>query len=53
MNDPNVPIRIFRKRWSLILGCFFPVIIRNAGPSEKFFTVDHPKQDHNEREFKG
>ena len=24
-NDPNVYIRIFRKRWSLILGWFFPV----------------------------
>ena len=24
-NDPNVHIRIFRKHWSLILGCFFPV----------------------------
>ena len=28
-NDPNVHIRIFHKRWSLILGCFFPVIILN------------------------
>ena len=27
-NNPNVKIRIFRKRWSLILGCFFPVSIR-------------------------
>ena len=26
-NDPNVNISIFRKRWSLILGCFFPVSI--------------------------
>ena len=26
-NDLNVHIRIFRKRWSLILGCFFPVRI--------------------------
>ena len=25
--DPNVYIRVFRKRWSLILGCFFPVSI--------------------------
>ena len=24
---PNVHIRIFRKRWCLILGCFFPVSI--------------------------
>ena len=24
----------------------------NAGPSEKFLIVDHPKEDHNEREFK-
>ena len=24
---PNVHIHIFRKRWNLILGCFFPVII--------------------------
>ena len=29
-NDPNVNIRIFRKRWSLILGCFFPVSILNT-----------------------
>ena len=26
-NYLNVHIRIFRKRWSLILGCFFPVSI--------------------------
>ena len=26
---PNVNIRVFRKRWSLILGCFFPVSILN------------------------
>ena len=26
-NDPNVHIRIFRKSWSLIFGCFFPVSI--------------------------
>ena len=26
-NDPNVHICISRKRWSLILGCFFPVKI--------------------------
>ena len=26
-NDPNVHIHIFRKCWSLILGCFFPVKI--------------------------
>ena len=26
-NDPNVHIHIFRKCWSLILGCFFPVSI--------------------------
>ena len=25
--NPNVNIRIFRKRWSLILWCFFPVNI--------------------------
>ena len=24
----------------------------NAGPSEKFLIVDHPKEDYNEREFK-
>ena len=24
----------------------------NGGPSEKFLIVDHPKEDHNEREFK-
>ena len=28
-SNPNVHIRIFRKRWSLILGCFFPVSILN------------------------
>ena len=28
-NDPNVHIPIFRKRWSLILGSFFPVSILN------------------------
>ena len=27
-NDSNVHIRIFRKRWSLILGCFFPVSLK-------------------------
>ena len=32
---------------------FFPVIILNAGLSEKFFIVDHPKKEHNEKEFKG
>ena len=26
---PSVHIRIFCKRWSLILGCFFPVSILN------------------------
>ena len=26
-NDPNVHIYTFRKRWSYIWGCFFPVII--------------------------
>ena len=26
-NDPSVHSRIFRKRWSLLLGCFFPVSI--------------------------
>ena len=28
-NNPNVNIRIFRKRWSLIWGCLFPVSILN------------------------
>ena len=28
-NDPNVRICIFRKRWSLVLGWFFPVSILN------------------------
>ena len=28
-NELNVNIRIFRKCWSLILGCFFPVSILN------------------------
>ena len=32
-NDPNVNIPIFRKRWSLILGCFFlPVSILKTHP---------------------
>ena len=35
-NDPNLHIRIFRKRWSLILGCFFPVSIPNLGFKPKF-----------------
>ena len=26
--------------------------IRNVGPSEKFLFVEHPKENHNEREFK-
>ena len=26
--------------------------ILNAGPSEEFLIVDHPKEDHKEREFK-
>ena len=30
-NDPNVHIRIFRKPWSLILRCFFPVSILKPG----------------------
>ena len=29
VSDPNVHIRICRKHWSLILGCFFPVSIPN------------------------
>ena len=30
-NDPNINICIFRRRWSLILGCFFPVsILKNV-----------------------
>ena len=28
-NHPNVHIHIFRKRWSLILRCYFPVSILN------------------------
>ena len=27
-------------------------MILNGRPSEKFLFVDHPKEDHNEREFK-
>ena len=27
--QPNVRIRVFRKRWGLILGCFFPVGMLN------------------------
>ena len=30
VNDPNVNICVFRKCWSLILGCFFPVSILKA-----------------------
>ena len=26
--------------------------ILNAGPSENFLILDHPKEDHNEQEFK-
>ena len=27
-------------------------MIPNSGPAEKFLIVDHPKEDHHEREFK-
>ena len=34
-------------RWTFSKGPIF-----NAGPSEKFLFVDHPKEDHNKQEFK-
>ena len=35
-NDPNIHIRIFCKRWSLILGWFFPVSILNHSQQTLF-----------------
>ena len=37
-NDPNINIRLFRKGWSLVLGCFFPVSILNKTLSGCFFS---------------
>ena len=34
-------------RWTFWKG---PILI--TGPSEEFLVVDHPKEDHNEKEFK-
>ena len=42
-NHLNVHIHTFRKRWTFILGCFFPVIILNIdilNPSKD--TSNHP-----------
>ena len=44
--DPNVNIRIFCKRWSLILGCFLPVSIPeslNQVNIKSWFRVDFEK----------
>ena len=42
--------------WTICGGFSFFLItegpILNAGPPETFLFVDHPKEDHNEREFK-
>ena len=38
MYHPNVHIRIFRKHWSLILGCLFPVSTVNSRKSVVFLT---------------
>ena len=43
-NDPNVNICIFCKRWSLILGCFFPVSILKD--FEKILKVTQTKLSH-------
>ena len=38
---PNVHIRIFRKRWSLILGSFFPVsILKMSFEAHKKYIVN-------------
>ena len=50
-------------RWLFILSNYIREIdhfthdlpkrsILNAGPSEKFLIVDHPKEDHSEQKFK-
>ena len=44
----NVNIRIFRKRWSLTLGCFFPVNILNNipnGKKEKNYLIQQDQPD--------
>ena len=38
-NYPNVHIRIFRKHWSLILGCFFPLSILKKLSRVSFYKV--------------
>ena len=38
-NDPNVHIHIFRKCWSLILGCFFTVSILNQNQTVLCFAL--------------
>ena len=35
-NDPNVHICIFCKRWSFILGCFFPLSVMISTPLSRF-----------------
>ena len=40
-NDLNAHIRIFRKQWNLILGCFFPVsILKCIKPGRFYLTRD-------------
>ena len=50
-NDQNVNIRIFRKRWSLILGCFFPVSILKKSllkfiNKKKLFQISHKHSEY-------
>ena len=44
-NDLNVHIHIFRKRWSLILRCFFPVSIHNKAVSWTRTVLSLIKED--------
>ena len=45
---PTVSVSDITSRWTFLKG---PIL--SAGLSEKFLTADHPKEDQNEREFKG
>ena len=44
--------QLHRRKRSLHAGPSEKGPILNAGPFEKFLVVYHPKEDHNEREFK-